>query len=43
MARDDRLAMDILEGDESVDLLLADVVLPGRVSGLVLGRMARMS
>lgn len=43
MARDDRLAMDILEGDEPVDLLLADVVLPGRVNGLVLGRMARMS
>ena len=43
MARDGRLAMDILEGDEPVDLLLADVALPGRVNGLVLGRMARMS
>lgn len=43
IARDDRLAMDILEHDEPVDLLLADVVLPGRVNGLALGRMARMS
>lgn len=41
MAGDSRLAMNVLEGDEPVDLLLADVVLPGGVNGLALSRMAR--
>jgi CheY-like chemotaxis protein len=41
-APDYRLALEILEGDEPVDLLLTDVVMPDRVNGLALSRMARM-
>lgn len=39
---DYRLALEILEGDERIDLLLTDVVMPDRVNGLALSRMARM-
>jgi CheY-like chemotaxis protein len=41
-APDYRLALEILEGDERIDLLLTDVVMPDRVNGLALSRMARM-
>src|SRR5579883_1968146 len=42
MAPDYRLALQILEGDEPVDLLLVDIVMPDRVNGLALSRMARL-
>ena len=41
-APDYRLALEILEGGEPLDLLLTDVVMPDRVNGLALNRMARM-
>lgn len=41
-APDFRLALDILEGDEAIDLFLVDIVMPDRVNGLALARMARM-
>jgi len=42
LAPDYRLALEILESDEPVDLLILDVVMPDRVNGLALGRMARL-
>ena len=42
MAPDYRLALEILEGDERIDLLLTDVVMPDRLKGLALSGMARM-
>jgi CheY-like chemotaxis protein len=43
VAPDHRLALKILEGDERIDLLVTDVVMPpDRVNGLALSRMARM-
>jgi CheY-like chemotaxis protein len=43
VAPDHRLALEILEGDERIDLLITDVVMPAdRVNGLALSRMARM-
>jgi len=42
VAADHRLALEILEGDEPVDLLLTDIVMPDRVNGLALARMGRM-
>jgi len=42
VAPDYRLALEILDGDERIDLLLTDVVMPDRVNGLALSRMARM-
>jgi CheY-like chemotaxis protein len=42
VALDYRLALEILEGDERIDLLLTDAVVPDRVNGLALSRMARM-
>jgi CheY-like chemotaxis protein len=41
-AEDFRLALEVLEGDQPVDLLLTDIVMPQRVNGLALARMARM-
>ena len=41
-APDYRLALEILEGNQRIDLLLTDVVMPDRVNGLALSRMARM-
>jgi CheY-like chemotaxis protein len=41
-APDHRLALEILEGDEPLDLLITDIVMPDRVNGLALGRMARL-
>jgi len=42
LAPDYRLALEILESDRPVDLLLTDIVFPKRVNGVALGRMARM-
>ena len=42
VAPDYRLALEILERDEPVDLLITDIVMPNRVNGLALSRMARM-
>jgi len=42
VAPDYRLALDILEGDEAIALLLVDIVMPDRVNGLALARMARL-
>lgn len=41
-ARDFRLALEILEADQPLDLLMVDIVMPGSVNGLALSRMARM-
>lgn len=41
-AVDFRLALDTLEADQPLDLLLVDIVMPGSVNGLALSRMARM-
>jgi CheY-like chemotaxis protein len=40
-APDYRLALEILESDP-IDLLVTDVVMPDRVNGIALSRMARM-
>lgn len=42
LAPDYRLALETLESDEPVDLLILDIVMPDRVNGLALGRMARL-
>jgi CheY-like chemotaxis protein len=42
MAPDFRLALEILESDVTVDLFLVDIVMPDRVNGLALARMARL-
>jgi CheY-like chemotaxis protein len=42
LAPDYRLALEILERGEPVDLLVLDIVMPDRVNGLALGRMARL-
>lgn len=42
LAPDYRLALQVLESDQPVDLLLTDVVMPQRVNGFALARMARM-
>ncbi len=42
LASDHRLALQILESDEPIDLFIADIVMPERVNGLALGRMARL-
>jgi len=42
VASDFRLALEILEGDQPVDLLLADIVMPDSVNGIALSRMARL-
>ena len=41
-AEDFRLALELLEKSDPVDLLLTDIVMPQRVNGLALARMARM-
>jgi CheY-like chemotaxis protein len=35
-------ALEILEGDRPIDLLLVDIVMPDGVNGLALSRMARL-
>jgi DNA-binding NtrC family response regulator len=42
LAPDFRLALQTLESDEPVDLLIVDIVMPDRVNGLALARMARL-
>src|SRR5215469_2877510 len=42
LAPDHRLALEILESDAAVDLLVVDIVMPDRVNGLALARMARL-
>jgi CheY-like chemotaxis protein len=37
-----RLALEILETDKPIDLLLVDIVMPEGVNGLALARMARL-
>jgi DNA-binding NtrC family response regulator len=41
-APDYRLALEILERGDPVDLLLLDIVMPDRVNGFALARMARL-
>ena len=41
-ACDYRDALPILEGGRRIDLMLVDVVMPGRVHGVALARMARL-
>jgi CheY-like chemotaxis protein len=42
VAPDYRQALVMLEGPQPVDLLVTDIVMPERVNGLALARMARM-
>jgi DNA-binding NtrC family response regulator len=42
VASEFRLALEILEADRPLDLLVIDIVMPGSVNGLALSRMARM-
>jgi CheY-like chemotaxis protein len=42
LAVDFRLALQILEAEQPVDLLLSDIVMPGSVNGIALSRMARL-
>jgi CheY-like chemotaxis protein len=42
LAMDFRLALQILEAEQPVDLLLSDIVMPGSVNGIALSRMARL-
>jgi CheY-like chemotaxis protein len=42
LAPDHRVALEILEGDKPIALLLVDIVMPDRVNGLALARMARL-
>jgi len=41
-AADFRLALEVLEAERPLDLLMVDIVMPGSVNGLALSRMARM-
>jgi CheY-like chemotaxis protein len=41
-APDHRLALEILERGDPVDLLILDIVMPDRVNGFALARMARL-
>ena len=42
IAPDFRLALSLIESERPIDLLLTDIVMPDRVNGLALGRMARL-
>jgi CheY-like chemotaxis protein len=42
LAADFRAALEVLEGDQALDLLLVDIVMPNSVNGLALARMARL-
>lgn len=42
VAPDFRDALEILESEQRIDLLLTDIVMPDRVNGVALSRMARL-
>ncbi len=42
LAGEFRSALEILESDQPVDLLLVDIVMPDSVNGVALSRMARL-
>jgi DNA-binding response OmpR family regulator len=42
IAPDFRLALEVLEANRPVDLLVADIVMPSGINGIALARMARM-
>src|SRR5437763_12625245 len=42
VAPDYRLALEELESTRTIDLLITDIVMPQRVNGIALSRMARM-
>jgi len=42
LAPDHRIALQILEGPQPLDLLITDLVMPGGINGFALARMARM-
>jgi CheY-like chemotaxis protein len=42
LAPDHRLALEDLESTRPIDLLITDIVMPDRVNGIALSRMARM-
>src|SRR6476661_6099750 len=42
LAPDYRLALENLESTRPIDLLITDIVMPDRVNGVALSRMARM-
>jgi len=42
LTADFREALEILDSDQQVDLMLADIVMPDRVNGIALSRMARL-
>jgi CheY-like chemotaxis protein len=42
LAPDHRLALQDLESTRPIDLLITDIVMPDRVNGIALSRMARM-
>lgn len=42
LAPDYRLALSFVESEQPIDLLVTDIVMPDRVNGLALARMARL-
>ena len=42
LTADFREALEILDSDQQVDLMVADIVMPDRVNGIALSRMARL-
>ncbi len=42
LTADFRGALEILEAEQPVDLMLVDIVMPDRVNGIALARMARL-
>jgi CheY-like chemotaxis protein len=42
LATDFRTALEILEAEQPLDLLLVDIVMPDNVNGIALSRMARL-
>lgn len=42
LAPDYRLALSLLESGQPIDLMFTDIVMPDRVNGLALARMARL-